>query len=155
MRAERVSRNSAVEESSITGTPGMNLRESSLGVVSVWMNIERSATDRSDEYRDEITVINEYIQCIGLSLLVCALDERAVDAVANVMPWYKLAARGAEYEMLLLRASRAIVAREGLQGFAALASARIEDEASEEAMVVESRSWLAALLVVVGDEHRR
>ena len=41
LRAERVSRNSALP-SSITGTPGMNLRESSLGVVSVWMNMERS-----------------------------------------------------------------------------------------------------------------
>jgi len=39
-RAERVSRNSAVPEGPITGTPGMNLRESSLGVVSVWMNID-------------------------------------------------------------------------------------------------------------------
>ena len=39
--AARVSRNSA-EPSSITGTPGMNLSESSFGVVSVWMNIERA-----------------------------------------------------------------------------------------------------------------
>jgi len=49
-RAERVSRNSAdidadaccsAEEDAMTGTPGINLSEDSLGVVSVWMNIDR------------------------------------------------------------------------------------------------------------------
>ena len=38
--AERRSRNSW-DDPPVTVTPGMNLREASLGVVSVWMNIVR------------------------------------------------------------------------------------------------------------------
>jgi len=56
-----VSMNSA-EPVSITGTPGMNLRESSLGVVSVWMNMDLAWIGLSDtednflEIRDEEVV---------------------------------------------------------------------------------------------------
>ena len=65
-RAERVSMNSA-EPSFMTSTPGMNLRESSLGVDSVWMNMERAKKNYglsvfSNKLRE---MVRRYIQSLG------------------------------------------------------------------------------------------
>ncbi len=45
--ADFVSRNSAEPSSFMTSTPGINLSESSFGVDSVWMNIERTISEIS------------------------------------------------------------------------------------------------------------
>ncbi len=58
-KAERVSRNSAVP-SDITATPGMNLRESSLGVVSVCMNM-----DLANRYEHRVLIHSKLRTYIG------------------------------------------------------------------------------------------
>src|SRR6267154_3457117 len=93
--ADRVSRNSAVP-SSMTFTPGMNFRESSLGVVSVCMNMDRpgctltihrskSGTSKSDIHCGGATTND------GITFGACMPE-----AVTRVGPRFTAASAGVE-----------------------------------------------------------
>lgn len=79
-RAERRSRNSW-DDPPVTVTPGMNFREASLGVVSVWINIVRRCCNWrgvGDRLKGELFII---IAALGVDVAMPLAGGRACRAI--------------------------------------------------------------------------